>query len=213
MISKEKFEKALADVRKQEEERHKKRNFDQTIDLIINLKNFDVRKNAINTIVTLPHKVKDKKIAGFLENKSEAIDSITKEEFDLYKDKKKLKNLVNKYDFFIANAKLMPAIATNFGRVLGPLGKMPSPQMGILMKEDDNNIKELADKINSVVKIRQSEPCLKIAIGKQSSKDQDIVENALKIYNEVWKNLPRQKENLKSILIKTTMGKPARIKI
>ena len=213
MITKEKFEKALAKLRKQEQEKGKKRKFDQTVELIINLKNFDIRKNAINSIITLPYKVKDKKVAGFLEKKSDFIDTITKEQFDAYKDKKRLKRLIDKYDFFIANAKLMPAVATSFGRVLGPAGKMPSPQMGILLKEDEKSIKDLRQKIDSVIKIRQKEPSIKLTVGKETSKDEEIIENMFKIYNEVFKNLPRQKENLKSVLIRFTMSKPTKVEI
>ena len=35
----------------------------------------------------------------------------------------------------------MPVVATTFGRALGPTGKMPSPQLGIVANEDDNSIK------------------------------------------------------------------------
>lgn len=214
MTTKENFAKAVEELRKEESKNPKQRKFDQTVDFIINLKEFDVRKYALNSIITLPHKIKEKKIAGFLEKKSKVIFSITKQEFPVYsKDPKVLKELIESYDFFIANAKLMPAVATTFGRLLGPAGKMPSPQLGILIKEEDSDIKELSEKINSVIKIRQKEPSVKVSIGKQSMKDEDIVDNAVAVYNEVFKSLPRQKENLKSILIKFTMSEPVKVKL
>ena len=40
----------------------KKRNFQQGIDLIINLKGLDLRKDNISAIITIPHIVKEKKI-------------------------------------------------------------------------------------------------------------------------------------------------------
>ena len=128
MELKEQLKKALEELRKEKE-----RKFDQTLDLIINLQKFDIKKSQLNFIITLPHKVKDKKVAGFLEVKNKNIDTITLEEFKKYVNKKKLKNLIEKYDFFIAQASLMPKVATTFGRVLGPAGKMPSPQLGIIM--------------------------------------------------------------------------------
>ncbi|MEK6885852.1 MAG: hypothetical protein AABX17_02710 [Nanoarchaeota archaeon] len=211
MANRENFIKAIQEIRKSESEKHKQVKFDQTVDLIINLRDFDIKKNSINLFVTLPHKLKDKKIAGFLEKKSEIIDSITKVEFDEFKDKKKLKRLVKEYDFFIANAKLMPAVATTFGRVLGPASKMPSPQLGVLMgSEDEHSIKNLLQKINSVVKVKTKEPSIKVAIGKQSDKDEALAENALAVFNDVFKNLPKQRENLRNVLIKFTMGKPAK---
>jgi large subunit ribosomal protein L1 len=212
MVSKEDFIKALEEVRKADKESGSERKFSQTVDLIINLKDFDIKRYSINTFASLPHKIKDKKIAGFLEKKSGVLDTITKAEFDEFKDKKKLKRLVKEYDFFIASAKLMPLVASTFGRALGPAGKMPSPQLGVVMVEDDNAIKELMKKVSSVVKLRTKEPTIKVAIGKQTDKDEDLAENAMVIYNEVFKNLPRQKENLRSILIKFTMSKPAKVK-
>ena len=98
---------------------------------------------------TIPNKVKDKKVAGFFEKKSKIVETITKEDFPRYKDKKEIKRLVRDYDFFIASAKLMPAVATSFGRVLGPAGKMPSPQLGILASEEEALIKPILAKINN----------------------------------------------------------------
>lgn len=209
MDLKKNLEKALIELRKS-----KKRNFDQSVDLIINLQKFDPRKNTINFFATLPHKIKNKKIAGFLEAKNPNIEKvITGSEFKKYSDKKELKKLVKKFDFFIAQASLMPKVATTFGRVLGPAGKMPSPQLGIIMNADEKTLKELKEKINSSIKIKTKEPSIKILIGKQSMKDSEIVENAMTIYNAVLKNLPRDKENIKNIEIKFTMTKPQKISV
>ena len=119
----------------------KKRNFDQTVDLIINLKNFNVKTDGFNLFITLPNKIKDKKILAFLEEDSKVVASIKKESFINLKEKKDIKKLVKTYDFFISNIKLMPFIATKFGRIFGPAGKMPSPQLGILNIENEENIK------------------------------------------------------------------------
>jgi large subunit ribosomal protein L1 len=213
MPTKEGFIKALETVRKLDKDSGNTRKFSQTVDLIINLKEYDIKRYSINTFANLPHKIKEKKIAGFLEKKSNLIDTITKQEFEDFKDKKKLKKLVKVYDFFIASAKLMPLVASTFGRALGPAGKMPSPQLGVVMTEDENAIKELMAKVSSVVKIRTKEPSIKIAIGKQEDSNENLAENAMVIYNEVFKNLPRQKENLRSILIKFTMSKPAKVEL
>ncbi len=191
----------------------KERKFNQTVDLIINLQKYDLKKNPINIIVNLPHKSKEKKIAGFFETKSSFVDTITQDQFKKYSDKKKLKGLVKKYDFFIAQAKLMPKVATTFGRVLGPAGKMPSPQLGILMNADEKSIEELKQKINTSVKIRAKEASIKLAVGKQNMKDQEIVENIMAIYHELIKVLPREKENIKNVEVKFTMTKPSKIKL
>lgn len=205
---KEQLKNALTELRK-----GKERKFDQAIELIINLQKFDVKKNSVNLFVSVPHKVKNKKICGFLETKNKNIDTVTQEEFKQYSDKKELKKLVKRFDFFIAQASLMPKVATIFGRVLGPAGKMPSPQMGILVNADDKTIEELKKKINNSVKIRTKEPSIKLAIGKQSMKDEEIIENTLTIYNAVLKALPKGKDNIKNIEIKFTMTKPQKINV
>ena len=211
MPTKETFIQALQELRKLDKESGNERKFVQTVDLIINLRDFDVKKTSLNILVNLPHKLEAKRIAAFLEKKSPVVDTITKEEFEDFKDKKKMKRLVKEYDFFMASARLMPIVATTFGRILGPTGKMPSPQLGVLMKEDENTIKELMKKIDTVTKVRAKEPSIKIAIGKQSNKDEELAENAMAIYNDVYKNLPKQKENLKNVLIKFTMSKPVKV--
>jgi large subunit ribosomal protein L1 len=191
----------------------KERKFNQTVDLIINFQKYSHKKNPINLFVTIPHKAKDKKVAGFFQSNSEFVDTITLDEFKKYNDKKKLKSLVKKYDFFIAQGALMPKVATTFGRVLGPAGKMPSPQLGIILNADEKSISELKNKINTSVKIRVKESCVKLAVGKQNMKDEEIIENIMSIYNELIKALPRDKENIKNVEIKFTMTKPIKISI
>lgn len=203
------LEKVLEEIRKNSKERK----FDQSVDLIVNLRKFDIKKNQLSLFIQLPHKIKNKKICGFIETKTSLVDTINKASFVIYKDKKAIKKLVKKYDFFIASAGLMPAVATTFGRVLGPASKMPSPQLGIVTIEDEKSIKDLIKRIESVVRVRTKEPTIKLMIAKQEEKDEDIAEKALIIYNEVFKNLPRQKENLRSVLLKLTMGKPVKVEL
>lgn len=204
----EELRKAFLELRKEKE-----RKFDQTVELIINLQKFDVKKTPLNTFVQVPHQVKEKKVCGFLEIKNNKIDTIVGSEFKNYSDIKEIKKLVKKYDFFIAQASLMPKVASTFGRALGPSGKMPSPQLGILMNAGEKDVQEVLEKVNKSVKIRAKEPSLKISVGKQSMKDDELIENILSVYNSVVKILPRDKENVKNFEVKFTMTKPIKIKI
>ena len=52
--------KFLEAVKKLREENKKERKFDQTVDIIVNLKEFDVRKNSFNVFANVPNKIKDK---------------------------------------------------------------------------------------------------------------------------------------------------------
>ena len=207
MVNKESILKALQELRKEE-----KRKFSQTAELIINLKNFDIKRDSLNLVIELPYKIKDKKICGFLTKKSELLDTITKPEFDRYKGKE-LKKLVNKYDSFISFSALMPNVATSFGKILGPAGKMPNPKLGMLMKEDDKTIREILEKVNKSIKVTSKQPSLKVSVGKEDMKDEEIAENILTVYRAVFDALPRKKEQVKSVLIKLTMTKPLKLEI
>jgi len=204
----EQLKLAFAELRK-----NKERKFDQTVDLIVNLQKFDNKKTPLNIFVQLPHKVKEKKIAAFLEMANKHVQTITKNDFKKYSDKKEIKKLVRNFDFFISQASLMPSVATTFGRVLGPTGKMPSPQLGILMNADDKSITELKTKINQSIRIRTKESSIKIPIGKQSMKDDEIIENIMAVYNVLLKSLLKEKENIKNIEVKFTMTKPVKISV
>lgn len=205
---KQELKKVFTELRKD-----KKRNFDQTVDLIINLQKFDIKKNQVNLFVNAPYKIKEKRICAFLESKNKNVETITKEEFKKYSDKKELKKLVKKFDFFIAQASLMPKVATSFGKILGPAGKMPSPQLGIILNTDDKTINELKEKINNSIKIKIKEASIKLGVGKESMKDDELIENILSVYNAILKEMPRKKENIKNIEVKFSMTKPQKIKI
>lgn len=205
-MKKEEVLKSLEELRKLEA-----RKFKQSVDLIINLKNFDVKRESVNLFVNLPHKVKDVKIAGFLNTKSKIIETITKAEFEKYKNKKDVKRLIREYDFFIAQAGLMPSVATTFGRYLGPAGKMPSPQLGIIMSEDESNVRDVIKKAEKIIKIKTKEPSIKLCVGNEVMKDEEIAENALTVYNAVMNALPAKRENIRSVLIKFTMSKPIKV--
>ncbi len=202
------FQEALKELRSNE-----KRNFEQSIDLIVNLKGIDIKRDNINAIINIPHKVKDKKVCGFLTKKSTAVKTVTDAEFSKYKDKKELKNLVKGFDFFIAEAKLMPSVATNFGKVLGPTGKMPSPQLGILPNPDENAVKAVIERISKAVKIRVKEASVKISVGKENMSDKEIVENAEAVYNGLVNALPTKIDNVRKVMLKLTMSKPVVVEV
>lgn len=202
------IKQALDELRKLE-----KKKFDQSIDLLISLKEIDPKKDNIAMIVNIPNKIKDKKVCGFLTKNSELVRTITNLDFPKYRDKKVLKKLVKEFDFFIAAAPLMPAVATTFGKILGPAGKMPSPQMGILPVEDEKAIRDLLERINKSMKIRIKEASVKVSIGKESMPDNEIIENIEAVYRGVVNALPIKKDNVKKVMIKLTMSKPLVVEI
>jgi len=195
----------LAELRKE-----KKRKFTQTVDLVMNLKNFDVRKEALNTFVSVPHG-SEKKLAAFFTKRSKLIDTITEEDFVKYKEMKDIKKLAKKYDAFIAVAPMMGKVATKFGRVFGPMNRMPSPQAGIIPKEDEEMVKMMIDKMNKSIRVKNKEMAIKLPVGKEDMSDDEIAENIEAAIKGLKKKLPRGNENVKEVLIKFTMTKPMTI--
>lgn len=203
-----KLQEALAELRKTE-----KRKFAQSVDLIVNLKGIDMKRESVNGVFELPHKIKDKQICAFFNEKSNIVKTITKPEFARFKEKKDLKRLVEQYDFFIASAPLMPLVAATFGKALGPAGKMPSPQLGIVTQENDKVVEELVKKITKSIKIRGKEPSIKVSIGKETMDDKQVIENVEAAYKGIVNILPNKKENVRSVAIKLTMTKPIKLEI
>lgn len=199
------IQKALEELRNE-----KKRKFVQTLDLIVNLKNFDVRKEALNTFVSVPNSSK-KNVGAFLTKRSNIVETITEEDFVKYKEAKDIKKLAKKYDSFIAVAPMMGKIATKFGRVFGPMGKMPSPQAGIITQETDEQINSMLEKIGKVIRVRNKEMAIKLPVGKEDMDDTKLKDNIENVLKELEEKLPRGKDNIKEVLIKFTMTKPMKI--
>ena len=197
-----------------------KRNFTQTFDLIINLKDLDFKKqeHQVDIFVTLPHS-RGKKVkvcalvaAELSEQAKEVCDSvIMSDNFEKHNDKKTLRKIASSFDFFIAQANIMPKIATVFGRVFGPRGKMPNPKSGCIVPPNAN-LKPLYEKLQRTVRASaKTAPLIQCPIGTEDMNSNDIADNALTIYNSVLQALPNEKHNIKDIYIKLTMGKPVKV--
>jgi ribosomal protein L1 len=213
MSEEDQFFDALKKLREQEKTRETKRKFNQTIDLIVNLKGFDVRKESFSAFIAVPHVVKEKKIAAFLEKDTKVVNTIKKNDFTQYKEKKDSRKLARSYDAFMTTAKLMPLVATNFGRALGPVGKMPAPQLGILPSEEDEMIKKMVEKMNKTVRVKVKEPSIKVAVARENLTDKEIVENLATTYKKILESLPRGKDNIRNVKIKFTMSKPLNVEL
>jgi large subunit ribosomal protein L1 len=192
------------------------RKFKQSVDVIINLKNIDMNdaKNRVEDEVMLPHgRGIDAKLALFasgdlaLKSKTHVDLLIKPEEIEeLAKDKKKFKKIADEYDFFIAEAPLMPTIGKTLGIILGPRGKMPKPVPPTI------DIINLAKSLRKTVKIRsKTTKTIHATVGREEMNTEQLTDNIDAILKRLEGKLERGKLNLGSVYVKTSMGPPIRI--
>ena len=197
-------------------EKSKKRNFKQSVDVAITLKDVDMNnpKNRIDEEVILPNgRGKPAKVAIFAGGElalkaRDVVDLIIKPEEidDLAKDKKKMKKIANEHDFFIAEAPLMPVIGKKLGVVLGPRGKMPKPV------PPTADIKTIVDNLRKSVKIRsKSSKTFHAVIGTEDMEPEKLAENLKAIIKRLEDKLERGRQNIESVYVKTTMGPSQRV--
>ena len=209
-------ESQLVEVIKQAKESDKDRKFKQSVEMIMVFKDVDVKKGfAINETVQLPKKTtKPASVCimasgdmGIKAKNAKADMVIDENELTkLSADKKKSKKLINKYDFFLADTKLMPTVGKVLGQLLGPRGKMPTPV------PFNAPIESFLERFKSSIRIRvKNSLSLSCKIGEEDMDEQHIAANANTITNAVEKKLPNGDKNIKKIMIKTTMGKAVKL--
>lgn len=202
-------------------EKSPKKNFKQTIDLIITLKDLDLKKpeQHVDLFLNLHHnrgrKVKVCALVGpeLFDQAKEACDkAIMIDQFEFYaKDKKAVKKLAEEFDFFVAQANIMPKIATVFGRVLGPKNKMPNPKAGCVVPPNAN-LKALHERLQKTARIMaKTQLMVQLMAGKEEMKDEDLADNIYFIYDSLRHNLAESENNIKGVYIKFTMSKPIKL--
>ena len=123
-------ETQLVEVIKKAKESDKTRKFQQSIEMILVFKDIDVKKGfAISETIQLPKKMSKSAsvciiAAGDLgiKAKNAKADRVMNEAelVQLGKNKRESRKVINKYDFFLADTKLMPTVGKVLGQLLGP---------------------------------------------------------------------------------------------
>lgn len=213
-------------VIKKEGFKDKVRKFDETIDLIINLKDLNLNdpKQRIDKEIVLPNNIitGDKPkvcvIASdeiLLEARNLGLEAIDNDGLIQLnnEEKKTKKKFVKKYDFFIVEDKMMPSVARYLARFLGPLGKMPKPfpsGYGIISSPDD--LKIAIERYLKIIRIQLKKQLLiQVKIGKKSMEKDRVFENLKTVVDYVADQMPHRYNNIKSMFLKTTMGHPIKI--
>jgi large subunit ribosomal protein L1 len=216
MLTKTQIQQEVAKARSDD---YKKRNFQQSFELILKLKDIDVKKLDLNVneVVFLPNKLSDvAKICVFaggdtaLRAQNAGADRVIESaELDrLASEKRNAKKLAREYQFFMADTALMPKIGKILGQFLGPKGRMPTPIPPAAP------IEAMLTRYRTAVRVK-ARGSLSVAgkIGDETLDDSKVAENALAVINQVEKKLPNGEKNIHSLLVKKTMGKLEKVRM
>lgn len=211
-------QKTILSAVKEAKEKSQKRKFNQSIELIIKLQDIDMKapESKIQEIIELPYapeKANKVCVIGSGEFAMKAKNAnadyvIERGELESLGGKKQdLRKVANNYDFFIAEAPLMPLVGRTLGSVLGPRGKMPVPV------PPSADIAGLIKKHRKTIIVRmRNQPILQNRVATENMKDEEITENVQTVLRVLEGKLKKGMKNIKVVYIKTAMGTPVKIK-
>merc|ERR1712045_37805 len=193
----------------------KPRKFLESVDLQIGLKNYDPQKDKrFSGTVKLKYVPRKKFRVCVLgdqahcdEAKEKGLPSMSADDLKkLNKDKKKVKNLAKSYDAFLCSDTLIKQIP----RLLGPghnkAGKFPT------MVTHADDLDEKVNVLKATIKFQMKKVlCLNVAVGNIEMTEDQLMENIRLAMNFLVSLLKKHWQNVKSLHIKSTMGKPQRL--
>ena len=206
----------LAELVKKGKEQTKQTKFDQSVEVVVTLKEVDPKKTDlnINEIVYLPHPTKKQARVAFIGSGDLAVRAKTAKA-NLVLDPSQLENyggskrdakkLARSYDFFLADTSLMPRIGKVLGQALGPKGKIPTPV------PPNAPVEAMINRMRTAVRVRSRGSLGVMAkAGDTTLTEAELADNITAVVNAVSKKLPNGDKNIRTIMVKTTMGKPAK---
>jgi len=212
MVNESELIEVIQDAKKSEKERK----FKQSLELYMTFKDIDVKKGfALNEVIQLPKQMSqpakvcvmasgDMGIKAKSANADEVIDGDRLTQ--LAENKRDSRKFINKYDFFLADTKLMANVGKSLGQLLGPRGKMPTPV------PFNAPIESFLNRFRSSIRVRlKNSLSLSCKIGDETMDEKDLASNALAVINAIEKKLPNGDKNFKKFMIKTTMGKAIKL--
>ena len=208
--------KDITDAIKKARQVSKKRRFEQTFELAINLRELDMKRpeNRINLRVQLPNGIGGQKVLVFasgdlaLRARRSGADEVIEpaELSELAKDKKAAKKRLKGFDIFISEAPLMPTVGRVAGPILGPRGKMPTP---VPPQAPVDNVIE-RERRAIVLRSRDKMFC-HCMVGRENMTDEQVAQNIETVLTNLVGATKRGYGNIKSIYLKTTMGEAVKL--
>ena len=200
-------------------EKSKERKFTQSVELLINFKGIDTKKpdQLIDLKIDMPFSTGKGEGKALLSAKSTVFIEAVRADFakiilEEQIPKLKKKDIVDilSFDVILAEAPLMIPIGKYLGQELAPKGKMPKPVMpeAELVKKE---LKSMMSMVRVTNRKGKGVPMVQLLVGKEDMKPEELAENIYKVYSEVERALPKQIQNIKSVMVKKTMSPIVRI--
>jgi len=193
----------------------KKRNFTETIELQVTLKNYDPQRDKrFSGTFKLPVIPRISSTICVLGNQKHCekaeqigIDKMNVEDLKKFnKNKKLIKKFAKKYDNFLASASLIKQIPRILGPGLTKAGKFPA------VLDENDNVQEKIDATKATIKFQMKKVmCLSIAVANVTLTEAEIALNIQLAVNFLVSLLKKNWQNIKVLYIKSTMGPPFQI--
>ncbi|KAG7663004.1 RPL10A [[Candida] subhashii] len=193
----------------------KKRNFLETVELQVGLKNYDPQRDKrFSGTLKLPQVPRPNMTICIFGDafdvdraKSVGVDAMSVDDLKkLNKNKKLIKKLAKKYNAFIASEVLIKQIPRLLGPTLSKAGKFPTP-----VSHNDDLYGKVTD-VKSTIKFQLKKVlCLAVAIGNVEMEEDVLVNQIMMAANFLVSLLKKNWQNVGSLVIKSTMGPSFRI--
>jgi len=194
-----------------------KRNFLETIELQIVLKNYDpVRDKRFSGSIKLPTPPRQKFKVCVLGNQKHcdeakvagvpfmSVDDLNK----LKRNNKLVKKLANQYNAFLASADLIKRIPRILGPGLNKAGKFPS----VLGNSDNINEKVNEQKASIKLQLKSKKNMvLGVPVGNVSMNELEVTNNINLAINFLVSLLKKNWQNIRKLYVKSSMGPPFRV--
>jgi len=183
------------------------REFTETVDLAVNLRDLDLNdpSNRVDEEIVLPAGTgQETSIVVIAEGETALRAEDVADEVlsggdlaDLAGDEDEAKSLV-----FVAEEALMQDVASNLGRILGPRGKMPTP-LGV-----DEDVVETVNRMTNTVQLRSGDRrTFHTRVGAEDMTADEVGENIDVIMRRLEADLEEKGPlNIDTVYVKTTMG-------
>eukprot|EP00850_Spirogloea_muscicola_P011615 SM000073S21391 [mRNA] locus=s73:23705:24968:+ [translate_table: standard] len=195
--------------------KEKQRKFTETIELQIGLKNYDPQKDKrFSGSVRLPHIPRPNMRICMLGD-AQHIEEANKMNLDcmdvdqlkkMNKNKKLVKKMAKKYHQFLASEAIIKQIPRLLGPGLNKAGKFPT------LVTHNETLESKVLETRATIKFQLKKVlCMGVAVGNVGLEDKQIFSNVQLSVNFLVSLLKKNWQNVRTLHLKSTMGKPIRI--